>query len=106
MTDFQTVAKTEEIAPGAMKLIDLDGEEVVIANVDGAFFAFGNVCTHVGGPLAEGLLKGETVTCPWHFTVFDVKSGKPMEGPGARPVPTYVVRVEGDDIQVASPAPG
>jgi nitrite reductase/ring-hydroxylating ferredoxin subunit len=105
MTDFQTVAKTVEIAPGAMMLIDLDGVEVVIANVDGAFFAFGNTCTHVGGPLVEGDLKGETVTCPWHFTVFDVKSGQPLEGPGAAPVPTYVVRVEGDNIQVANPDP-
>ena len=105
MTDFETVAKTLEIGPGTMKLIDLDGKEVVIANVDGAFFAFGNTCTHVGGSLVEGDLRGETVTCPLHFTVFNVKSGKPLEGPGAASVPTYDVRVEGDNIQVANPDP-
>ena len=64
MGSFRTVAKTSDIAPGAMKVVDLDGEEVVVANVDGVFFAFSNTCTHKGGPLAEGELAGETVTCP------------------------------------------
>ncbi len=103
MAEFQTVAKASEIAPGEMKLIDLGGQEVVVANVDGDFFAFGNKCTHVGGPLAEGDLDGDTVICPWHATVFNVKSGKPLGGPGEDPVPTYEVRLMGDDIQVAKP---
>ena len=103
MAEFQTVGKVSEIAPGEMKLIDLAGEAVVVANVDGTFYAFGNKCTHVGGPLAEGELDGDTVICPWHATIFDVKSGEPMGGPGEDSVPTYEVRVEGDDIQLAKP---
>ncbi len=103
MADFQTVAKASEIAPGEMKLVDLDGTEVVVANVDGAFFAFGNACTHVGGPLAEGDLDGETVICPWHSSVFDLRSGEPLGGPGEDPIPTYEVRFQGDDIQVRKP---
>ncbi len=103
MAEYQTVAKASEIAPGEMKLVDLEGEEVVVANVDGAFLAFGNKCTHVGGPLAEGDLDGETVICPWHATVFNVRSGQPLGGPGEDPVPVYEVRLEGDDIQVAKP---
>lgn len=103
MANFRTVAKASEIGPGAMKLVDLDGEEVVVANVDGNFFAFGNTCTHVGGPLVKGNLKGDTVICPWHATVFNVKSGQPLEGPGEDPVPTYEVRVEGDDLLIATP---
>ena len=101
MTEFQTVAKVSEIAPGDMKLVDVAGAEVVVANVDGNYFAFGNECTHVGGPLVEGELEGENVTCPWHDTVFNIKSGEALEGPGTEPVPTYEVRVEGDDIQIA-----
>jgi len=103
MADFQTVAKASEIAPGTMKLVDLGDDAVVIANVDGTFFAFGNTCTHVGGPLAEGDLEGHTVTCPWHATVFDIKTGESLEGPGDDPVPTYELRLEGDDIQIAKP---
>ena len=103
MGDFQTVANVSEIRTGEMKLVDLDDEEVVIANVDGAFFAFGNVCTHADGPLVEGELQGETVTCPWHASAFNVKSGEVLEEPAEDPIPTYEVRVEGDEIQVRTP---
>ncbi len=103
MGDFRAVARATEIPSGEMKLVDLDGEEVVIANVDGAFFAFGNVCTHVGGPLVEGELQGEAVTCPWHASVFNVKSGEVLKEPAEDPIPTYEVRVEGDEIQVRTP---
>ncbi len=103
MGDFRTVATAMEIPSGEMKLVDLDGEEVVIANVDGAFFAFGNVCTHVGGPLIEGELQGEAVTCPWHASMFNVKSGEVLKEPAEDPIPTYEVRVESDEIQVRTP---
>ncbi len=54
MAEFQTVARASEVPPGEMKLVEVDGEEVVIANVDGEYFAFSNTCTHEGGPLVEG----------------------------------------------------
>ena len=101
MADFQIVAKVSEIDPGGMKLVDLEGEDVVVANVDGSYFAFGNECTHLLGPLVEGELVGENVTCPWHESVFNIKSGEALEEPATEPVPTYEVRVEGDDIQIA-----
>jgi nitrite reductase/ring-hydroxylating ferredoxin subunit len=100
MTDFRPVAKASEIALGEIKLVEFKGEEVVIANVDSSFFAFGNKCTHVGGPLVEGNLDDDTVTCPWHSTMFNVRSGESLGGPGENPVPTYEVRVEGDDIEI------
>lgn len=103
MAEFQTVARASAIAPGEMQLVDLAGEEVVVANVEGTFYAFGNKCTHVGGPLAEGNLDGDTVICPWHATVFNVESGEPLGGPGEDAVPTYEVRLVGDDIQIAKP---
>ena len=59
MAEFQTMAKASEIAPGEMKLVNVAGQDVVVANVEGTFFAFGNECTHVGGPLVEGDLEGE-----------------------------------------------
>ncbi len=103
MGDFQTVANVSEIRTGEMKLVDLDDEEVVIANVDGAFFAFGTECPHAGGPLVEGELQGEAVTCPWHASIFNVKSGEVLKEPAEDPIPTYEVRVEGDEIQVRTP---
>ena len=101
MPDFVTVARTDEVPPGQMKVVEVAGEEVVVANVGGTYYAFGNECTHVGGPLSEGDLQGDQVTCPWHNTIFDVRTGQPISGPGKAPVPTYHVRVENGDIQVA-----
>ena len=101
MPDFVTVARADELSPGEMKLVEVAGEEVVLANVDGSYYAFGNECTHVGGPLVEGDLTGDQVSCPWHNTIFDVKTGQPVSGPGKEPVPTYEVRVENGEIRVA-----
>ena len=104
MAEFQTVASASDLAPGEMKLADVDGEEVVIANVDGEYVAFSNTCTHEGGPLVEGDLAGDIVTCPWHFTPFNVRTGEALEG-GATddPIPTYEVQIEGDDIRIKKP---
>lgn len=103
MADFTSVLKTSEVAPGEMKLVNVDGSDVVVANVDGKFCAFGNVCPHEEGPLAEGELDGTVVTCPWHFTEFDVLSGEALEGLTDEPIPVYEVRVQGDDVQIAVP---
>ena len=99
--DFVTVAGADEVPAGEMKLVDVSGEEVVVANVDGVYHAFANECTHSGGRLSEGELDGERVTCPWHFTTFDVKTGQPLSGPGTEPVPTYETQVEDGEIRVA-----
>ena len=104
MAEFQTVAKTSDVTPGEMKQVTLDSEEVVIANVDGEYFAFANTCTHAEGPLVEGELVGGIVTCPWHATPFNVKTGEAQEGGVTDdPVATYAVRIEGNDIQIAKP---
>jgi len=101
MSEFVTVARADEVAPHDMKLVQLGDEGVVIANVGGTFYAFGNECTHVGGPLVEGTLSGDAVRCPWHGTEFDVKTGRALHGPGTEPVPTYDVRVENGDVMIA-----
>ena len=101
MGEFLAVAKVSGISRGKMKLVDLGGEEVVVANVDGTFYAFGNLCPHFNGPLVRGKLRGFKVTCPWHRSVFDVKSGLPLKGPATSSVLTYQVRIEGDDIRIA-----
>ena len=101
MAEFSGVLKKSEIAPGEMKLVTIAGAEVVVANVGGEFCAFGNSCPHEEGPLVEGELEGDSVICPWHFTRFDVRTGKALEGLTDEPIPVYEVRVEGDEIQVA-----
>jgi 3-phenylpropionate/trans-cinnamate dioxygenase ferredoxin subunit len=99
------VAETSEITSGQMKAVKLTEKEVLIANVNGVYYAIGNICTHAGGDLSKGTLEGNTVTCPKHKSKFDVTTGKVISGPKIplihpkiKDEPAYVVKVEGKDI--------
>lgn len=100
MTDFVTVAKKDEIKAGECKVVDVNGKQVALHNVEGEFFATDNTCLHQGGPLGEGALDGDTVTCPWHGWKYNVKTGVSPENPQVK-VETFEVKVEGDEVKVA-----
>ncbi|MCX7671222.1 MAG: non-heme iron oxygenase ferredoxin subunit [Anaerolineae bacterium] len=101
MSDYVKVAQKADIPAGTHKIVEVDGIEVVVVNLDGAFYAMENVCTHDGGPLGEGELEGCQLICPRHGARFDVRTGAALTMPAVEPAPTYEVRVEGDDILVA-----
>ena len=71
---------------------------MLLANVDGHYYAIGNLCTHEEGPLDEGRLEGHEVECPWHGSRFDLRTGAVAEGPADTPEPSYEVKVEGESI--------
>jgi 3-phenylpropionate/trans-cinnamate dioxygenase ferredoxin subunit len=98
--EFVTVATTADIPAGQVRVFSVDGFDVAVANVDGAFYAIDDVCTHDGGPLGEGTLFGDQVECPRHGARFDVKTGAVRALPAVLPVRTYEVRLEGDEVQV------
>jgi len=100
MAEFVTVAKTDDIPPGHVRYAQLDGREVAVCNVDGAFYAIANVCTHDGGPLDQGELEGDQIECPRHGARFDVKTGRPLTLPAVVPVKSYPVQVEGGEVKV------
>jgi nitrite reductase/ring-hydroxylating ferredoxin subunit len=97
---FTKVAKTGDVADGHGKCVVVGGKNVALFNVGGTFYAIDDTCPHKGGPLSEGTLNGNNVTCPWHGACFDVTTGAHLSGPGASGVNHYNVRVEGDDIEV------
>ena len=97
---FVTVAKVGEIPEGGRKIVRLDDQPVAIFHLDDGYYAIDDVCTHDGGPVAEGALDGQVIECPRHGARFDVKSGAVLCLPATAPIPTYMVRVEGDDIKV------
>ena len=99
MPKFMKVAAVGELKPGENKVVSVDGTEVALFNVDGSFYALGNTCPHRGGPLGEGYLEGDVVTCPWHGWRFNVKTGHNVIMPAK--VPSYKVKVEGDDVMVS-----
>jgi nitrite reductase/ring-hydroxylating ferredoxin subunit len=92
-----------ELADGTMQAVEIDGEEVVVARVGGRCYAFGGVCTHDGGPMIDGELDGDKITCPWHFTEFDVKTGEVIEGLAEEPLPIFEVEIDGDELRILKP---
>ena len=100
MPDFVRVASTDDIPAGQATMVEVNGKEIALFNVGGSFHAIDNTCTHVGGPLCEGELRGTEVTCPWHGGVFDVTTGEVLGPPPGRAVNRYNVRIDGPDIEV------
>ena len=119
MTEFQTVARAEDIPPGTLGAVEVSGRAIAIANIAGDYFAILDKCTciaqftghvddqggdrHVGdfGRLSEGNLADETVSCPAHSTVYHLPTGRPISGPGEISVATFEVRLEQVDLRVA-----
>jgi nitrite reductase/ring-hydroxylating ferredoxin subunit len=97
---FVPVIRASELLPGAMTWVALDRERVLIANVDGRFYALQDSCGHRQAPLSKGRLEGHVIECPLHFARFDVRTGKLLSGPTAADVPTYQVLVDGDTVYV------
>lgn len=100
MADFVKVADLSELAPGTSKAVEAAGKTIALFNVEGTVFALDNTCLHQGGPLGEGMLEGDVITCPWHMWEYNVRTGEKVENPELK-VATYEVRVEGNDIKVA-----
>jgi nitrite reductase/ring-hydroxylating ferredoxin subunit len=94
------VCATSDIPPGTMRYAEVDGLPIALANVGGTIYAFGDACCHEGGPLSAGVLIGDTVTCPWHGWAYSVRTGKAIVPPVGIRVPTYPVRLDGDDVLV------
>ena len=96
---FVCVAKAPDIPPGQIREIQLQGTTIALANVGGQFHAINNTCLHRGGPLGQGSLQGNVVTCPWHGWSVDVTSGKVTHNQTAK-VACYLVELRGEDVYV------
>ena len=100
MAEFVKVASTTDLAPGSAKTVEVNGKAIALYNVSGTIYATDNTCLHQGGPLGEGILEGEIITCPWHMWEYNVRTGEKVGVTSLR-VATYPVKVEGTDIKVA-----
>jgi nitrite reductase/ring-hydroxylating ferredoxin subunit len=100
MAEFEVVAGADDLKEGDMRVFDVRGTQIAVANVAGTFYAFGDTCTHMQCSLAEGDLEETTVICPCHGSEFDVTSGEVLRGPAREPVGAYEVRVEGDSLEI------
>jgi 3-phenylpropionate/trans-cinnamate dioxygenase ferredoxin component len=94
------VTAASALAPGAMTWVVIDRERVLLANVEGVFYAMQDACGHRQAPLSKGVLAGHVIECPLHYACFDVRTGKLLSGPASADVPTYAVRVQDDTVYV------
>ncbi len=122
------VAKVNEIAPGGLKAVEVNGREIVVCNDDGKIYAIDRRCGHMNAPLDLGTLEGYILTCPMHHAQFDITSGEALSGPvppnlGDEAIPegigkylqhvgllmshiktceikTYSVKIDGDSIKI------
>lgn len=94
-----TVARTSEIKPGEGKIAEAGGKQLAVFNVDGKFHVLDNTCCHRGGPLGDGELEGNVVTCPWHGWRYDVTTGKCVAPSPQAGVASYPVTIDGDEVK-------
>jgi ferredoxin-NADP reductase/nitrite reductase/ring-hydroxylating ferredoxin subunit len=97
---FVKVANTSDIPVSKMKEVQINGQNICLANIDGKYFAINNICSHEGGPLVDGKLEGYEVECPWHQSRFDIRSGQVKAPPAVEPQAMYQVKVVGEDVLV------
>lgn len=95
-----TSTKASSIRPGELALIEVAGARIAVANVDGAFYAFDDTCTHEQCSLAEGDLEGSKVICACHGAEFDVRTGEVLAPPATEPLRVYPVRVSDDALHI------
>jgi nitrite reductase/ring-hydroxylating ferredoxin subunit len=97
---FVKAASKSDLAEGRMIPLEAEGKEIVIANVNGNYYAIGNRCTHMRCMLSDGILKGEQLQCPCHGSIFNVKNGSVVKGPATKPESIFQVKEEKDQILV------
>ena len=97
---FVKVASVKDLWLESMIGVETGGKEVVVASLEGEYYAIGNRCTHMGCMLADGTLNGANVTCLCHGSVFDIKTGKVVKGPAKKPESAYQTIIEEEHVLI------
>jgi nitrite reductase/ring-hydroxylating ferredoxin subunit len=103
MATLKKAGEMKDLEPGTARLVQIDDKEIALFNVDGKLYAIDNTCPHRGGPLAEGVVDGDVVTCPWHGATFNIKTGEVLGPPSPTDVGSYRVWITGPDIEIEVP---
>jgi 3-phenylpropionate/trans-cinnamate dioxygenase ferredoxin subunit len=102
MSEPRRLASLADVPPNTTLSVAVDDFKVCLANADGKIYAFRDNCSHRDFPLSLGSLHGgATIECAWHGARFDMATGKAIRLPAIKPIKTYEVTIDGDDILVA-----
>jgi len=99
-SDFVPVCKVQELPDPGKTVVEVGDRLVALFHVSGTFWAIDDLCTHDGGPLADGELEDHTIACPRHGAKFDIRDGRALTMPATQATPAHEVKVEGDDVYV------
>jgi 3-phenylpropionate/trans-cinnamate dioxygenase ferredoxin subunit len=100
MSDWVTVARAGEIAPGEFRVADVDGSQIAVFNLNGEYYAIADVCTHDAGQLTGGTIDGDVIVCPRHGARFCIRTGAALSPPAYEPVHCFPVRVLDGIVQI------
>jgi nitrite reductase/ring-hydroxylating ferredoxin subunit len=94
-----------DISLGEMRQFDLKDKEVLVINLNGELYCLDGRCSHAGAPLYEGTLEGEILTCPWHYSQFNIKDGSVFRGPAEEPLHLYRTEIRNNKLYVETEEP-
>jgi 3-phenylpropionate/trans-cinnamate dioxygenase ferredoxin subunit len=100
LSDWVTVARADELAPGKWRVVEADDARIVVFNLGGEFHAIEDVCTHDGGQLTGGTVEGDEIVCPRHGARFCIRTGEALSAPAYEPTARFPVRIENGEVQV------
>ncbi len=98
--DWLAILDEAALPEGQPRRVDAHGAPVVLVKQNGRIYAIGEVCSHLGGPLAEGSLEGDSIRCPWHGSRFSLADGRVLDGPATHAEPCLETRVRDGRIEV------
>lgn len=99
-TEFVPVCKVSDLPEMGKMVVEVEERLVALFHVSGTFWAIDDVCTHDGGPLAEGRLEDHTIACPRHGAKFDIRTGRALTMPATRDTVAHEVKVEGGEVWI------
>jgi len=100
---YVRVGKASDIPAGRAEVFDVEDRKIAVFRLEDGFYAIEDICTHDGGPLAEGEIEEDQVICPRHGARFNIKTGDALTLPAVTPVESYPVRVEGNELFIGLP---
>lgn len=100
--DFVPVLPDAELRENELRRVETNGMRVLLARHQGVICALAETCSHLGGPLAEGQLEGDSVRCPWHGSRFALEDGSVLDGPATHPQPCFETRIRNGQIEIRS----
>ncbi len=100
---FVRIGNASDVPVGRAEVFDVEDRKIAVFRVEDGFYAIEDICTHDGGPLAEGEVEGHEVICPRHGARFDIRTGDVLSPPAVTPVESYPVRVEGNELFIGLP---